>query len=56
MATQWEYRVIEVRDLYGARHELEIDLDKAGSDGWEAVATLGDAVICFVVLKRQKSK
>jgi hypothetical protein len=46
MATQWEYKVIRC-NLYSERHEAEIELNKAGSDGWEAVAASGDAD-CYV--------
>ena len=52
MATQWEYKVI--RFPYGGGAEKE--LNTAGSDGWEAVATTGDLTIFNVVLKRPKSK
>ena len=52
MATQWEYKVI--RFPYGGGAEKE--LNTAGSDGWEAVATTGDLTFSWVILKRQKSK
>ena len=55
MATQWEYKLINC-NLYSKRHEAEIELNKAGSDGWEAVAASGDTMSCFVILKRQKSR
>ena len=52
MATQWEYKVIRIFTSHA-----EKDLNAAGSDGWEAVATWGDATgtSCNVILKRQKS-
>ena len=56
MATQWEYKVICLENMYSGRHEAEIELNKAGSDGWEAVATTGNIGTCHVILKRPKSK
>jgi hypothetical protein len=56
MATQWEYKVICLRNLFGDSHGAEKELNTAGSDGWEAVAASGDGVPCYIILKRQKSK
>jgi hypothetical protein len=54
IATQWEYKVIYTDST---RHDLtEKELNAAGSDGWEAVATTGDETTCYVILKCQKSK
>ena len=58
MATQWEYKVIRLRNVYGDSDGAEKELNTAGSDGWEAVAAWGDNLggASTVILKRQKSK
>jgi hypothetical protein len=56
MATQWEYKVICLENMYSGRREAEKELNTAGSDGWEVVAASGDITTYIVTLKRQKSK
>jgi hypothetical protein len=57
VATQWEYKVICLENVYpGRREAAEKELNAAGSDGWEVVAITGELTILNVILKRPKSE
>ena len=60
----WEYKIIPHRrgqseatppDLVAEADDIRANLARAGDDGWELVAVLGDLQDALLILKRPRS-